>query len=121
MESSGPRILVVEDDHASQQVATAMLGRLGYAVDIAASGAAAVQAAAQRAYSLIFIECQVDGGDGYWATRQIRAGGPSASAAIIALTIVDDTAACLAAGMDGHLRKPVRMNEIEEVLEEWLS
>lgn len=115
-----PRILVVEDDPTSQRVATAMLAKLGYAVDIAESGSAAVDAAARHCYHLILVECQVEGGDGLWATRQIRAsGGLSAYAPIVALTILDDASACRDAGMDGHLRKPARFSDIVRVVEEW--
>jgi CheY-like chemotaxis protein len=121
MDVDSPRILVVEDDLASQKVARAVLDKLGYVVDIAASGQAAVEAAARFAYSLIFLECQVGEGEGYWAARQIRAGGPSAGAPIIALTITDDAEACYAAGMDGHLRKPVPMSEMARVVDEWLG
>jgi CheY-like chemotaxis protein len=121
MEAGLPRILVVENDLASQKVATAMLSKLGYVVDIAASGAEAVAAALEHAYALIFVECQVEDGDGYWATQQIReSGGLSAYAPIIALTVVDDAARCLSAGMDAHLRKPVRLSQIERVVDEWL-
>jgi two-component system, sensor histidine kinase and response regulator len=114
------RILVVEDDPTSQQVATAMLSKLGYAVDIAASASAAVAAALERNYALIFVECQIDGGEGFRATREIRnSDGPSAYAPIVALTVLDDAPACRAAGMDGHLRKPVRLSDLVRVVDEW--
>lgn len=121
MEVSRPRILVLEDDPASQKVASGMLDRLGYDADIVASGKAAVEAASRFAYSLILIECQVEQGAGYWAARQIRSSGLSCAAPIIALTIADDSDAWRKAGMDGHLRKPARLNEIAQVVEEWLG
>lgn len=119
MEQS-PRILVVEDDPTSQRVATAMLAKLGYEVDIAASASAAVEAAIRLNYAMIFVECQIDGGEGFRATREIRASeGASAYAPIVALTVLDDAQACALAGMDGHLRKPVRLSDLIKVVDEW--
>lgn len=116
------RILVVEDDPTSQRVATAMLSKLGYAVDIAESASAAVEAANRRNYAVIFVECQIDGGEGFRATREIRASdGASAYSPIVALTVLDDAQACRQAGMDGHLRKPVRLSDLVKVVDEWCS
>ena len=71
-EPGEPRILVVEDDPIGQRVAVQLVARLGYAVDIAADGQAAIDAVAAAAYALVLMDCQMPGVDGYMATAEIR-------------------------------------------------
>jgi PAS domain S-box-containing protein len=108
---SRARLLLAEDGEASQLVAAAMLRRAGFGVDLVTDGAEAVAAARSGAYDAILMDVRMPGLDGYEATARIRAlEGEAARVPILAFTAAampGDAARCLAAGMDGHLAKPV--------------
>lgn len=118
------RVLVAEDNEVNQAVATITLRKRGVDVDIAADGAIAVELAAAGDYAAIFMDCQMPTLDGYDATRAIRrheAGG--ARIPIIAMTasaMRGDREHCLAAGMDDYLTKPLRPEDLDRVLDEWV-
>jgi PAS domain S-box-containing protein len=118
------RVLLAEDDEVNQAVATITLRKRGFAVEIAPDGVAAVEMAADGAYAAIFMDCQMPRLDGYDATREIRrqeAGGTRTP--IIAMTasaMRGDRELCLAAGMDDYLTKPLRLDDLERVLEKWV-
>ena len=119
----GPlRILVVEDSVANQQVAIGMLEKRGHAVDVAASGAAAVEATSDASYDVVLMDLQMPGMDGYEATRRIRdreAADGAAPMAIVALTARasrGSEAYCLTSGFDGYLLKPYRSRELLDVI-----
>jgi len=127
-EADGPpalRVLLAEDNEINQAVATITLRKRGFDVEIASDGAVAVEMAASRAYAAIFMDCQMPRLDGYDATREIRrreAGG--ARTPIIAMTasaMRSDRELCLAAGMDDYLAKPLRLDQLERVLEQWVG
>ena len=103
-------LLLVEDHIINQKLATTLLGRMGYTVDLAENGLLAVKAARERPYALILMDMQMPEMDGLEATRQIRAQvGPNQHAYIIALTanaMQTDKDACTAAGMNDFLSKP---------------
>jgi signal transduction histidine kinase/CheY-like chemotaxis protein len=104
-------ILVVEDNEVNQQVARRMLERNGHRVDIAGDGQAAIEAVRRGAYDVILMDCQMPVLDGFGATRAIRQlEGPQQRTPIIAMTagaMLGDAEACLAAGMDDYIAKPV--------------
>ncbi|MCU1374901.1 MAG: barA [Actinomycetia bacterium] len=114
------RILLAEDNPVNQKVATLMLESLGYRVDIAADGEQAVAAAALHAYDAILMDCQMPVMDGFEATGRIRAAqGGGGRVPIIALTSSATTAdrqRCFDAGMDDHVAKPLRVDDLQEVL-----
>ena len=123
---SGPRVLLAEDHEINQLLTGAMLDRLGCRVTVAADGAeavAAVAASADDPFALVLMDMQMPGVDGLEATRRIRARGVDAVALpIVALTanaFGEDVAACLAAGMQAHLAKPLQMALLAETLREW--
>jgi len=107
----GVRVLVAEDNMINQVVAVSLLAHLGCTVDVAADGREAVRRWSEGAYDLIFMDCQMPEMDGMEATRAIRASEREGSRIpIVALTanaMSDDREACLAAGMDDHISKPV--------------
>jgi len=110
-ELAGARLLVVEDDPVNQQVARAMLERLGCRVSVAEAADVALSWAAREHFDLIFMDVQLPGVDGLEATRRLRArGGWSAEVPVVAMTAGGpggDQARCLAAGMNGYLTKPI--------------
>ena len=114
------RVLLVEDNAVNQRVATLMLKKLGFTADVAGNGREAVTAIEARTYDLVFMDLQMPEMDGLQATREICARWPKgARPHIVAMTAnasTDDREACLAAGMDGFVSKPVRLQDIREVL-----
>ena len=118
-------MLLVEDNELNCEIATVMLEELGLTVDSVEDGADAVmrmeQADAGR-YDLIFMDIQMPRMDGYMATREIRTLTDSrkANIPIIAMTanaFEEDKQKALAAGMNGHMSKPIEADKIEAMLE----
>jgi CheY-like chemotaxis protein len=109
-------VLVAEDNAVNQKVALRFLERLGYRAEAVANGLEAVTALENRRYDLVFMDLQMPEMDGFEATRQIRARLPAGrQPKIVALTanaMQGDRELCLAAGMDDHVSKPVKMHEI---------
>jgi CheY-like chemotaxis protein len=106
-----PRLLFAEDNTTNQFVARRMLRDLDIHLDMVANGAEAVEAASRIAYDVIFMDMQMPEMDGVTASRVIRSrGGALATVPIIALTanaLPEDKQACLDAGMNQFLTKPV--------------
>jgi signal transduction histidine kinase/DNA-binding response OmpR family regulator len=117
-------ILLVEDNLVNQKVATRMLERLDYRVDVVGNGMAAIAAWQRGRYDLILMDCQMPQLDGYGATREIRRLESGARRIpIVALTAHAMKGAdeeCIAAGMDGYLCKPIDPNELDAVLSHFL-
>jgi CheY-like chemotaxis protein len=104
----GLRVLLAEDNAVNAMLATALLTRMGCIVDRAASGLEAVDAATSAPYNLILMDVRMPGMDGLEATRQLR--GRGLKTPILALTanaFEDDRRACMEAGMDEFLTKPI--------------
>jgi signal transduction histidine kinase/CheY-like chemotaxis protein len=122
----GYRVLLAEDNFINQQVAAAILGKLGVQVDIASNGEEALEALAARPYDLVFMDVQMPGMDGLTATRLLR--GPASAVRnpavpVIAMTanaMQGDREMCLAAGMDDYVSKPVEPSALDAMLTQWL-
>ena len=113
------RILLAEDNPMNQKVALRLLRNLGLAADVAADGLDAVAATARESYDVIFMDVQMPDLDGLEATRRIRAAAPPTRPWIIAMTanaMEGDREACLAAGMDDYLTKPIRPETLAAAL-----
>jgi CheY-like chemotaxis protein len=114
------RILLVDDEAVNRRVMLRLLDRFGYRADAAEDGALAVEAARATPYDLILMDLQMPVLDGAEAARRIRAASPAGShPRIVALTAADaeeSRAACLAAGMDDVLTKPVAAADLEATL-----
>jgi PAS domain S-box-containing protein len=105
------RVLVVDDNAVNLRVATLMLRRMGYQVDEAGDGEAAVAAAAGTRYEAVLMDCEMPVMDGYAAAAAIRRLGDGfGQVPIVALTasvMKADVERALAAGMDSHVAKPI--------------
>ena len=119
------RVLLVEDNEVNQALAVAILAKLGYGADVAGDGRAAVAALADAAYGAVLMDCQLPVMDGYQATAEIRRmeEGDTRRTPIIAMTagaIDGDREACLAAGMDDYITKPIAIAVVDQVLSRWV-
>jgi signal transduction histidine kinase/ligand-binding sensor domain-containing protein/DNA-binding response OmpR family regulator len=122
---SGIRVLIAEDNVVNQKVAMRMLEKLGLRPELARNGLEAVQMFAMAPYDLILMDCHMPEMDGYAATREIRrAEGSNRRVNIIAMTAEAMAGArdqCLASGMDDYVSKPVRLQDLFEVLQKWIA
>ena len=121
----GKHALLAEDNELNREIATAILEDIGLKVDSVADGTEAVDAmykAAEDEYDLIFMDIQMPKMDGYTATHEIRtlANNKKANIPIVAMTanaFEEDRKKSLEAGMDGHIAKPISIEEIAKVLD----
>ena len=119
---AGRRVLLAEDHALNRELAVALLAHAGLRVDTATTGAQAVALCAAQPYDLVLMDIRMPEMDGQAATRAIRAQqGPGLP--IVALTVHtldEDRAACLAAGMNDHVPKPVEPAVLYAALLRWL-
>ena len=120
------RLLVTEDNATNQLVARAMLSQLGYRVDIAANGLEALAALERTSYAAVLMDCQMPEMDGYTATAairrsEIRSGHHTPIIAVTAGAFEGDQQRCLAAGMDDYISKPIKLVELEDILNKWVT
>ncbi|WP_375408701.1 ATP-binding protein, partial [uncultured Methylobacterium sp.] len=118
------RILLAEDVEMNRELAVAMLAKWGHGVDVAADGAAALEAVVRTPYDLVLMDVQMPVMDGLEATRRIRRlGGAFESLPIVAMTanvMARDIALCKAAGMDDHVGKPFVPARLRDVVAHWM-
>ena len=119
------RVLLVEDNPVNQQVAQAMLAKLGIPADLASDGREAVEKVQAHAYDLVLMDCQMPVMDGFEATAEIRRlrAGHATRLPIVALTanaMQGDRQKCLEAGMDDFLSKPYTLTQLQMALARWL-
>ncbi len=121
------RVLVAEDNPINQRVATLQLNKLGHEVDLRDDGQGVLDTHLGD-FDIILMDCQMPNVDGLEATRQIRqreqadpGQQPIYIIAMTANTQEDDRAACLEAGMDDFISKPVQLNELERALNKSLG
>jgi len=114
------RILVAEDNAVNQRVALLLLEKLGYRADVAADGREALDALDRQSYDVVLMDVQMPEMDGLEATREIhRRWPPEERPRIIAVTANatrEDREACLAAGMDDYISKPIHREDLAAAL-----
>lgn len=121
---TGKCVLVVEDDAINRAIAARLLTRVGLAVEMAEDGREAIARAALHAYDLILMDVHMPVMDGIDATRAIRARHGLHQPPILALTASTfeaERGACLAAGMDDFVLKPVDPEALYLKLARWLG
>ena len=125
---AGRRLLVAEDNELNREIAVYLLQEAGAVVDQAADGKEAVEmfaASAPGTYDAVLMDVMMPELDGLSATRAIRGmDRPDAQLPIIAMTanlFDEDVAACLAAGMDAHIPKPLEAGQMIRTIAEWLE
>ena len=114
------RILLAEDNAVNQKLALRLLERMGYRADVVGDGSEAITAIEDGTYDVILMDVQMPEVDGLEATRRIRATWPDRPIRIVAMTanaMAEDREACLAAGMDDYVSKPIRVEELVAALE----
>ncbi|HEY9623750.1 MAG TPA: CHASE4 domain-containing protein [Crinalium sp.] len=120
---SSAHVLVVEDIEENQKLMIRMLQQLGYQADAVNNGQQALERLTQCSYDIVLMDCQMPVLDGYEATRRLRQHENSHHHTIVigltAHAMVGDKEKCLAAGMDAYMSKPVRVNELSELLQRW--
>ncbi len=119
----GARALVAEDNPVNQEVAVQLLESAGLVVDVAGDGQQAVQMARAQPYDVVFMDMQMPRMDGLEATRLLRQDPAFKTLPIIAMTanaFEEDRRACLDAGMNDHLAKPVDPRVLHAALVRWL-
>jgi two-component system sensor histidine kinase/response regulator len=120
---AGARVLLAEDNPVNRLVATALLQVAGLSVDAAPDGFAAVDMARRQRYAMVLMDMQMPGLDGVEATRRIRrfAGAALPIIAMTANAFGEDRQACLEAGMNEFLSKPVDPQRLYSTLLNWLD
>jgi CheY-like chemotaxis protein/iron only hydrogenase large subunit-like protein len=118
------KVLVVEDMPFNRLLMIKVLDKLCCNVEIATNGIEAVQKARESTYDIILMDCQMPEMDGYTATQKIREieAPLHKRTPIIALTadaMTADRERCLQAGMDDHLGKPFKQEQIVELIKKW--
>lgn len=118
----GVRVLLVEDNPVGQLLAKTLLRREGCTVQTAADGHEALEAARSHLFDIIFMDMRMPRMDGVTAALQLRARGDTTP--IVALTAnayTEDRAACLEAGMNDHLTKPLEIDALRMALSRWTN
>ncbi|EDY84334.1 PAS fold family [Verrucomicrobiia bacterium DG1235] len=113
------RILLAEDNVINQKVAKRLFKKMGYEISVAQNGLEAVAMIGENEFELVFMDIQMPEMDGLEATREIIKRWPSERPRIIALTanaMREDRENCFAAGMDGYLTKPFKLDDLKDVI-----
>jgi len=121
------RILLVEDNKMNQLVALRMLDKIGFPAEVAGDGASAIAMVKAQPFDLVLMDCQMPGMDGFDTTRIIREMEHAAGLAgtpVIGVSARADSGEreqAIAAGMDDHLTKPMRVDDLQRAIERWLG
>jgi two-component system, sensor histidine kinase and response regulator len=119
-------VLLAEDNAVNQKLAVRLLEKRGHHVVVASNGREAVVALEKDSYDLVLMDVQMPEMDGIEATLEVRAREQFTKkhqpiVAMTALVMKGDRERCMSAGMDGYLSKPIRPQELDEVLENYVA
>ncbi|MDG1985069.1 MAG: ATP-binding protein [Planctomycetota bacterium] len=115
-------VLLVEDNHVNQRVMEAMLHRLGVKCSVVGNGALAVERLRTESFRLVLMDCQMPVMDGFEATRVLRERGFRAPIIAVTANVLSETRdACQRAGMNGFLSKPIKIADLQGILERFLQ
>ena len=125
LDLTGKLILLVEDNEINQEIGVALLEHMGASVDVADNGVEGVQWFMQKDYDVILMDIRMPEMDGYTATSSIRNSGKhdAATVPIVAMTanaMAEDRKACTDAGMNGHISKPITVEQLVQELALWV-
>lgn len=118
------QILLVEDNEINQEVAIALLQDAGFTVDVADNGRIALDKVDKKEYDIVLMDMQMPEMDGVEATLIIRKNERFKALPIVAMTanvMQSDREKCLAAGMNGHIAKPIEPDELWKALLQWVK
>jgi len=120
------RVLLAEDNPVNQRVASRLLEKRGHRVQVVSDGREALAALEKEKFDLVFMDVQMPEMDGFEATAAVRKNeeGGTLRQPIIALTahaMKGDRERCIAAGMDGYLSKPIRAQELDDILDMYVA
>lgn len=121
---AGTRILLAEDEPNNQEISRQLLEAVGLQADTAQDGWAALDLAEKGSYALVLMDIQMPNLNGFETTRALRTLPGYATTPIVALTanaFDEDRQACMEAGMNDHIGKPVRPEILYATLYKWLS
>ncbi|PKU25391.1 hybrid sensor histidine kinase/response regulator [Telmatospirillum siberiense] len=123
--AAGALILVAEDNPTNQLVMQKLMGRLGYAIDMAGNGYEALEKLRQRSYGLLIADCHMPEMDGYELTTRIRAEESKTGSHLPIVALTGDALAgaaqyCFDVGMDDYLSKPVSVDLLDATVQRWL-
>jgi len=123
---SSLKVLLAEDNAVNRLLAVRFLEKRGHRVTVAGNGLEALAALKKESFDVVFMDVQMPEMDGYEATAAIREAEKNSDRhqQVIALTahaMKGDRERCLKAGMDGYLSKPIRPQELDEILEEQIA
>jgi signal transduction histidine kinase/CheY-like chemotaxis protein/HPt (histidine-containing phosphotransfer) domain-containing protein len=120
---AGARILLVEDNPINQELASDMLGNAGVVLRMADNGQQALDWLERESFDLVLMDCQMPVMDGYAATRALREQPRWRELPVVAMTanaMVGDREKVLAAGMNDHIAKPIKVDELFATLARWI-
>lgn len=123
--TTGRRVLVAEDNEVNQKIVVRLLERLGCDAARVSNGREALDAVRREPWDLVLMDVQMPEMDGISTTNAIRSLNTEAGrvpiAAMTANAMTGDREACLSAGMDDYISKPVRLDDLERMITRWLG
>jgi signal transduction histidine kinase/ActR/RegA family two-component response regulator len=120
----GARVLLVEDNPINQELAVELLSRAGVVVSVASEGRQALAMLEHERFDAVLMDCQMPVMDGYATTRALRQLPTLQALPVIAMTadaMVGQREAAIAAGMNDHITKPIRVDEMLATLADWIG
>jgi signal transduction histidine kinase/CheY-like chemotaxis protein len=120
---AGARILLVEDNPLNQELARDLLNRAGIVISIAGDGREALDILERERFDAVLMDCQMPVMDGYEATRALRRRPELQALPVIAMTanaMAGDRQKVLDAGMNDHVAKPIRVDDLFATLARWV-